>query len=298
MQRPAHPGIAWEQKRKYLFCVSEVSRGLKGIDWRRVRNVELLLTVSEIYERLERYEDSYEVLNMAYDRAPIGRTIVYKMAEMATRMGDFEEAIELYKEFVKIAPHDLSRYVLKYKIYQAKGAPLSDQIAILEEFKSREYHEKWSYELALLYYQEGMSARCVEECDDLVLWFSEGEYVRRALELKMRIQPLTASQEEKYRNLMRMSGVIEVADEALAKAKEDREAAGLESEDSANTLREDKKEIAAGAEDTREAWMVAEDRDKRGAEERDDIKVRTVNPQERYNTINLQAELAAGLKND
>ncbi|MBQ8184971.1 MAG: hypothetical protein IJ036_04205 [Lachnospiraceae bacterium] len=258
-----------------------------GIDWRRVKNVELLTTVSEIYEKLERYEDSYEILNMAYDRVPIGRMIVYKMVEMATIMGDFEEAISLYQEFVNIAPHDLSRYVLKYKIYQAKGAPLSDQIAILEEFKSREYHEKWAYELALLYYKEGMSAKCVEECDDLVLWFSEGEYVRRALELKMRVQPLTAAQEEKYRSLMRMSATEEVTEEAVAQAKA--AAAAQDTEDLSKTRvlpsREEMRKSAeqiAGAEPA--AWK------------KEDIQVRTVNPEERYNTMNLQEELAAGLK--
>lgn len=259
-----------------------------GIDWRRVRNVELLMKVSEIYERLERLEDCYEILNMAYDRAPIGRTIVYKMAEMAIRMGDYDEAVELYKEFVKIAPHDLSRYVLKYKINKAKGASLSDLIAILEEFKSREYHEKWAYELALLYYQEGMNAKCVEECDDLVLWFSEGEYVRRALELKMRIQSLTASQEEKYRTLMRMSGSLEVAEEALAKAMEERgETPDQEPEETVDSEVEKEPE---------ELWQEEEEREAAPDSVEDEIKVRTVNPEERYNTINLQAELAAGLK--
>ena len=172
------------------------------IDWRKCRNLELLMKVSEIYENLERYEDCYEILNMAYDCAPIGRMIVYRMTEVAVKMGNFDEAIELYKEFIKIAPHDLGRYVLKYKIYQGRGSSIEDQIAILEEYKSREYQEQWAYELATLYYKEGMLSKCVEECDDLILWFSEGEYVVKAMELKMRIQPLTASQEEKYRQLV------------------------------------------------------------------------------------------------
>ena len=173
-----------------------------SIDWRKVRNVGLLISVSEIYENLERYEDCNEILNMAYDCSPIGRMIVYKMAEVAVKLGNFEEAIELYKEFIKIAPHDLGRYVLKYKIYQGRGSSIEDQIAILEEYKSREYQEQWAYELATLYYKEGMISKCVEECDDLILWFSEGEYVVKAMELKMRIQPLTASQEEKYRQMV------------------------------------------------------------------------------------------------
>ena len=165
-----------------------------SIDWRKVRNVGLLMEVAEAYEYTERYEDCYEILNIAYDCAPIGRMIVYKMAEIAVRMEDYNEAVELYKEFVKIAPHDLGRYVLKYKIYKGRGAALEDQIAILEEYKSREYQEQWAYELAELYYQDGQLSKCVEECDDLILWFSEGEYVRKAMELKRKIHPLTASQ--------------------------------------------------------------------------------------------------------
>lgn len=172
-----------------------------SIDWRKVHDVELLMEVAEVYENLERYEDSYEILNMAYDCSPIGRMIVYKMVEVAVKMGDFDEAVELYKEFIKAAPHDLGRYVLKYEIYRGRGSSVEDQIAILEEYKSREYQEQWAYELALLYYKEGMLSKCVEECDDLILWFSEGEYVIKAMELKMRIQPLTASQEEKYRQI-------------------------------------------------------------------------------------------------
>ncbi len=172
-----------------------------SIDWRKVRNVGLLMEVAEVYEQTERYEDSYEILNIAYDCAPIGRMIVYKMTEIAVKMQDFDEAVDLYKEFTKIAPHDLGRYVLKYEIYRGRGSSIEDQIAILEEYKSRDYQEQWAYELATLYYQEGMLSKCVEECDDLILWFSEGEYVRKAMELKMKIQPLTASQEEKYRQM-------------------------------------------------------------------------------------------------
>lgn len=173
-----------------------------SIDWSKIRNTSLLLSVSEIYENLERYEDCNEILNMAYDCAPIGRMIVYRMVEVAVKLKNFDEAIELYKEFIKIAPHDLSRYVLKYQIYRGRGSSVEDQIAILEEYKSREYQEQWAYELATLYYKEGMISKCVEECDDLILWFSEGEYVMKAMELKMRIQPLTASQEEKYRQMV------------------------------------------------------------------------------------------------
>ena len=178
------------------------------VDWRKTRNVALLTEVADIYEKIERYEDSYEILNIAYDNSPIGRMIVYKMVEVAVKLKDFDEAVSLYKEFVKVAPHDLGRYVLKYEIYKGRGAALEDQIAILEEYKSREYQEQWAYELASLYYQQGMYSKCVEECDDLILWFSEGEYVTKAMELKMRIQPLTASQEEKYRQMV-MEGKAE-----------------------------------------------------------------------------------------
>lgn len=174
-----------------------------SIDWRKVRNVGLLLQVAEAYDKTERYEDCYEILNIAYDSAPIGRMIIYKMVQTAMKMKDFDEAVELYKEFVKVAPHDLGRYVLKYEIYKGRGSSIEDQIAILEEYKSREYQEEWAYELAELYYKAGMHSKCVEECDDLILWFSEGEFVVKAMELKMRIQPLTASQEEKYRHLVK-----------------------------------------------------------------------------------------------
>ncbi len=206
-----------------------------SIDWRKVRNVGLLMEVAEAYEAIERYEDSYEILNIAYDCAPIGRMIVYRMAELAVKMEDYNEAVELYKEFVKIAPHDLGRYVLKYQIYKGRGAALEDQIAILEEYKSREYQEQWAYELAELYYQDGQLPKCVEECDDLILWFSEGEYVRKALELKRRIQPLSASQEEKYRQMV-------------------------------------------------------------GDERAESIEIKTVNMEDKFNTVNLQAALAEGIQ--
>ena len=168
------------------------------IDWRRVKNLNMLYIVSEIYEKMERYEDCMEILNIAYDRAPVGRMLLYKMTDIATRMHDFEEAIALYREFVRMAPHDQSRYILKYQIYRERGSSLEDQIKILNEYKSHEYQEKWAYELAFLYAEAGMIEECVRECDELILWFSEGEYVIKALELKMRYEPLTAAQQEKY----------------------------------------------------------------------------------------------------
>ncbi|MBS6397308.1 MAG: hypothetical protein KH452_09190 [Clostridiales bacterium] len=168
------------------------------IDWRRVKNLNMLYIVSEIYEQMERYEDCMEILNIAYDRAPVGRMLLYKMTDIATRMHNFEEAISLYREFVKVAPHDQSRYILKYQIYRERGSSLEDQIRILSEYKTHEYQEKWAYELAALYAQAGMQEECVRECDELILWFSEGEYVTKALELKMEYEPLTAAQQAKY----------------------------------------------------------------------------------------------------
>ena len=170
------------------------------IDWRRVKSVAMLCTVSEIYEKSKRYEESREVLLIAYDRAPIGRMIVYRLAELALKMGDMEEAIDCYEEFVHIAPRDSGRYILEYKILRRKKAPLEKQIAVLEQLKKVDYHERWAYELARLYEEAGQLEQCIELCDELALWFSDGEYVIRALELKSKYQPLTAIQQEAYRN--------------------------------------------------------------------------------------------------
>ncbi|MCC8163263.1 MAG: hypothetical protein LIO86_08925 [Lachnospiraceae bacterium] len=171
-----------------------------SIDWRRVRNLNMLYIVAEVYEAQERYEDCMEILNIAYDRAPVGRMLLYKMTEVATKMHQFKEAIALYREFVKAAPHDQSRYILKYQIYRERGSAVTDKIQILKDYKSCEYQERWAYELASLYAEAGMEEDCVRECDELILWFSEGEYVRKAMELKQKYQPLTAAQQEKYDN--------------------------------------------------------------------------------------------------
>ena len=168
------------------------------IDWRRVKNVNMLYVVSEIYEKTERYGECMEILDMAYDRAPVGRMLLYRMTEVCTRMHNFDEAISLYREFVKVAPHDQSRYILKYQIYRERGSSLEDQIKILKEYKTHEYQEQWAYELASLYDEAGMSDECVRECDELILWFSEGEYVAKALVLKQKYEPLTEAQREKY----------------------------------------------------------------------------------------------------
>lgn len=241
-----------------------------SIDWRKVHDVELLMKVSSIYEKLERYEDSYEILNIAYDRSPIGRMIVYKMAEIALKMGEINEAVELYKEFTKIAPHDLGRYVLKYKIYKERGSSVEDQIAILEEYKSREYQEQWAYELATLYYKEGMLSKCVEECDDLILWFSEGEYVAKAMELKMRIQPLTASQEEKYRQMVeeREASQIEVKPVNVDEFNTTNLQAAL-AESLQNFMKENKEKVSK---DTRPTTPIPEKAEKAKAENSKEAK--------------------------
>lgn len=168
------------------------------IDWKRVRNARTLCMVSEIYEANGRMEDSKAVLMRAYRRSQMGRMILYRLTEVAIKMGEFDEAIEYYSEFVDSAPNDNSRYVLKYKIYKGRGSSLQDQIAILEEYKEREYTEKWSYELADLYYQAGEDQKCIEECDDLILWFHQGNYVIKALELKSRLTELSAEQQALY----------------------------------------------------------------------------------------------------
>ena len=168
------------------------------IDWRRVRSARTLCMVGEIYEANKRYEDSRKLLLLAHQRAPIGRTVIYRLVELSIKMGEFDEALNYYKKFVEISPNDNSRYILKYKIYRARRSPIEEQIAILQDYKSKEYTERWAYELARLYAKAGMKDACIEECDDLILWFSEGKYVAKAMELKMRFTPLTAAQQESY----------------------------------------------------------------------------------------------------
>lgn len=184
------------------------------INWNKIKNVNALVKAGEIYENAGRYEESREILLMAYDRSPIGRMIIYRLAKVAVKMKNYEEAKDYYQEFVEIAPHDNLKYVLKYEICKAEGADLKTQIAILEELKEQEYTEEWAYELAYLYHKAGMSEQCVDACDELVLWFGDGPYVERALELKMLYQPLTKVQEEKYRQFrQKQEGVVEVRPE-------------------------------------------------------------------------------------
>ena len=168
------------------------------IDWRRVKNPSMLNTVSEIYEYNGEFQKSRDILFVAYDRAPESRKIIYRLGLLALKINDTDEASDCYEEFVKVAPKDPNQYILKYKILKAQNAPYAEQISALEDFKKAEYVEKWAYELASLYHQAGMTAKCLEECDDLILWFSEGKYVYQAMELKMKYKPLTPLQQEKY----------------------------------------------------------------------------------------------------
>ena len=248
-----------------------------GIDWRKVKSVTTLNMVADVYEATNRLEDCYEILNMVYDRSPVGRRVVYRMTEIATKMHDFEEAIDLYKEFVKIAPRDLSKYILKYQIYRERGSSVTDQITILEEYKTYEYDERWAYELACLYEEAGMIDRCIEECDELILWFSEGEYVAKAMELKMKYQELTASQQEKYEHRFDYL---------------EQEAADIVEETEEENAEEVPEELQAVAEAVRES--VAEAAQK--PEEEDDTPHVSVINTNKFSTMNLQEELAKGLQ--
>lgn len=188
------------------------------IDWRRVRSARTLCMVGEIYEANKRYEDSRKLLLMAHHRAPIGRTVIYRLVELSIKMGNFDEAADYYKQFVEISPNDNSRYILKYKLARAKRAPLEEQISILKEYKSREYTERWAYELARLYAKAGKKEACIEECDDLILWFSEGKYVTKAMELKMKYTPLTPIQQDKYDHRFQKGYTPAAATKAVAAA--------------------------------------------------------------------------------
>ena len=228
---------------------------------------------------------------MVYDRSPIGRRVVYRLAEVATKMHDFEEAIDLYKEFVRIAPHDLNKYILKYQIYRERGSSVEDQIMILEEYKSHEYDERWAYELACLYEEAGQIDRCIEECDELILWFSEGEYVVKAMEMKLKYQELTATQQEKYEHRFdylekeeALEEEAEVTDALVAEVSvENPEAENEESEVSSETQAETEEAVkkeAASEEDT----------------EPESIPQVSMISTNKYNTINLQEELAKGIQ--
>lgn len=193
---------------------TETAEIADSINWRKVRNVNALMKAGDIYAQIGRYDEAKEILLMAYDRSPIGRMIIYKLAEIAIKTKEFDEAQEYYDEFVEIAPHDNLKYILRYEMNKAKGAGLDVLIQILEELKEQEYTEKWAFELAYLYHQAGRSEECINACDELILWFGDGPYVEKALELKMLYQPLNRAQEDKYRQFkQRKDGIVEVRPE-------------------------------------------------------------------------------------
>lgn len=233
-----------------------------SINWNKIKNVNTLVKIGEIYEKAERYQDARDILLMAYDRSPIGRMIIYRLAEVAIKMGDYDAATEYYDEFVEIAPHDDMKYVLRYAIKKGQGASFDELITILEEYKDEEYTEEWAYELAYLYHKAGKADKCIDACDELILWFGDGPYVERALELKMLYQPLTKAQEEKYRR-------FKAEKEKPAKINDEAEVT----------------EIGA-------MEMV-----KGGEIVHDDVTIPqiTVN-QEKFNTVNLQQEIAKGMQ--
>lgn len=186
---------------KTLISEGEYQRAVEiadEIDWRRVKSVMMLCTISDLYKMVRRYEDSRDLLLLAYERHPGGRTIVFSLCELYIKMGDVYQAVEYYKEYVAVAPKDSGRYILQYKLYEAQDVSLEERIAVLEEMKRKDYREKWAYELAYLYHRVGLATKCVEECDELILWFGEGKYVVKAMELKMLHQQLTPDQQAKY----------------------------------------------------------------------------------------------------
>lgn len=241
------------------------------IDWTRVKSVMMLCTISDLYKINRRLEDARDLLLLAYDRYPGGRSIVYSLCELFIKMGDVVQAVEYYKEFVQIAPKDTGRYILQYKLYEAQDVSIEERIEVLKELKSKEYIEKWAYELAYLYHRIGLATKCVEECDELILWFGEGRYVMKAMELKMLHEPLTPSQEEKYAE---MKGEI-------VRQKAAEEAGEVYPE----TPEEEKPEEEVDESPTKEILTS----------DSDDIQVKVMNVGQ-YDTINMQKELAANMK--
>ena len=265
------------------------------IDWRRVKSVMMLCTISDLYKINRRYEDARDMLLLAYERRPGGRTICYSLCELSIKMEEYVQAIEYYKEFVQVAPKDPGRYILQYKLYEAQDVSLEERIAVLEELKKRDYREKWAYELAYLYHRVGLAARCVEECDELILWFGEGKYVIKAMELKMLHQPLTPEQQEKYDHRFDAPG-MQSDSQNYAQDQNDTQDGNYEADPGyAQDGSYDPNDQVSG--DTRVFEPVQPQQQASGqpAEDDFDIHVKTMDVGQ-YNTINLQAELAAGLR--
>lgn len=269
---------------KALIAEGEYAEAVKiadKIDWRRVRGVMMLCTISDLYKINRRYQESKDILLMAYEKHPTGRLIIYSLCELCIKMGEYDQASEYYKEFVQIAPRDTGRYVLQYRLYEALDVSIEERIAILEEFKKREPREKWVYELAYLYHRIGLTTKCVEECDEMFLWFGEGRYVIKALELKALHQPLSPEQQEKYDAYIEGRSAGENVDEEP------------EPEDMADEISGDTQvadEISHGQTDIGE-----EEQDVLAAPTTELPEVKTVDVGQ-YNTINLQMALAESMK--
>lgn len=251
------------------------------IDWRRVKSVMMLCTISDLYKINRRYEDSRDILLLAYEKHTGGRAIVYSLCELSIKLEEYVQAIEYYKEFVQLAPKDSGRYVLQYKLYEAQEVSLEERIAVLEEFKKKDYREKWAYELAYLYHRVGLESKCVEECDEMFLWFGDGRYVMKALELKQLHQPLTEEQQQKYEQMKHAGGIIEA--EIVTEGKVIKEEAEKETEDEEDD------------EFSKEQNVLTDPTQELPGKELDDIQVKTVDVSQ-YNTLNLQRELAESMK--
>ena len=261
---------------------AEAAKIADTIDWRRVRSVMMLCTISDLYKINRRYEDSKDILLLAYEKGGGRRPIVYSLCELSIKLEEYVQAIEYYKEFVQLAPKDSGRYILQYKLYEAQEVSLEERIAVLEELKKKDYREKWAYELAYLYHRVGLESKCVEECDEMFLWFSDGRYVLKALELKKLHQPLTEEQEAKYEQMKHTGGIIEadIVTEGKAIQEEAGQAAAEEEEDD---------------EFSREQNVLTDPTQELPGKSLDEIEVKTVDVSQ-YNTINLQKELAESMK--
>ena len=269
-----------------------------GIDWRRVKSVMMLCTISDLYKINRRYEDSRDILLLAYDRHPGGRTIVYSLCELSIKLEDYVIAIEYYKEFVQIAPKDTGRYILQYKLYQAQDVSLEERIAVLEELKAKDYREKWAYELAYLYHRVGLATKCIEECDELILWFGEGKYVVKAMELKMLHQPLTSEQQGKYDSRFEPEPYAQDSEpyyqgpEPVYEEEQGQEyypETAYEETEPEQTSTAEQAQEAAQPVDLLRAPTI------RIPSDEIEIQVKTMDVGQ-YNTINLQKELAEGLR--
>lgn len=273
---------------KALIAEGEYAEAVKiadKIDWRRVRSVMMLCTISDLYKINRRYQESKDILLMAYEKHPTGRLIIYSLCELCIKMGEYDQASEYYKEFVQIAPRDTGRYVLQYRLYEALDVSVEERIAILEEFKKREPREKWVYELAYLYHRVGLTTKCVEECDEMFLWFGEGRYVIKALELKALHQPLSPEQQEKYDAFIEgRSAGKDMDDEPVMEEPED--------DDISGDLPEDEQDDPSQTEYESE---IEEEEKISVAPTTELPEVKTVDVGQ-YNTINLQMALAESMK--